>query len=221
MHERFVVRGPLVAPSDPLAIEPDASAAAVALAAGVLSGGSVRVAGLLASSRQGDVRIVDHLRAFGARSGFDAEGVFAEGAVTRAADVDLEREPDLAPVVAALAARAALAGFGASRLTGLATLPGKESSRIEVLASGLRAIGLEAEAGAEELVISPGSGASARTGALDPHGDHRMAFAFALFGLCARDVSLVNPECVSKSWPSFWADLERAGARVERGVRKP
>lgn len=215
--ERFEVRGPLTAPPDPIAIEPDASAAAVALAAGCLSGGTVRVAGLGASSSQGDVRIVEHLRSFGCDAGFDAHGVFARGAVTRAGDVDLEREPDLAPVVAALAARAALDGRGASILRGLGTLPGKESSRIDVLAEGLRALGLDAQASADTLRVQTSRNAARFEGVLDPRGDHRMAFAFALFGLCRAGVRLCNAACVAKSWPTFWTDLERAGARVESG----
>lgn len=214
--EAFEVRGPLRAPADPIAIEPDASAAAVALAAGCLSGGDVRVDGLTSDSRQGDVRIVEHLRAFGCAAGADERGLFARGDVARASDRDLSREPDLAPVVAALAARAALAGLGASRLTGLATLPGKESSRIDVLAAGLRALGLVAEASAEALTIRSGAHVPRAECELDPHEDHRMAFAFALFGLCVEGVNVRAPECVAKSWPRFWTDLERAGAQVER-----
>ncbi|MBL8858539.1 MAG: hypothetical protein JNL28_08555 [Planctomycetes bacterium] len=219
--EVFDVRGPLTALATPLAIEPDASAAAVALAAGCLSGGTARVRGLGADSLQGDVKIVEHLQAFGCRAGFDEHGVFAAGPVARAADLDLEREPDLAPVIAALAARAALAGLGTSHLRGLATLPGKESSRIEVLAQGLRAIGLTAQATSDALTIGPGTrtralSANAPPIVLDPHGDHRMAFAFALFGLCVADVSVCYATCVAKSWPTFWSDLERAGANVVR-----
>jgi len=52
---------------------------------------------------------------------------------------------------------------------------------------------------------------------LDPAGDHRMAFAFALLGLLREGVDVSDPGCVAKSWPSFWDDLERAGARVVRG----
>ncbi|MDZ4772928.1 MAG: hypothetical protein SGI72_07305 [Planctomycetota bacterium] len=214
--ERFEVHGPLRAPSDPIAIEPDASAAAVALAAGVLSKGNVHVTGLHADSSQGDVRIVEHLRAFGADAGFDDEGMFARGCVTRAADVDLENEPDLAPVVAALAACAVLAGHGPSRISGLGTLPGKESSRIDVLAAGLDAIGIAARASADALHVQRAGGAHDLSRPLDPHHDHRMAFAFALFGLCVEGVRVATPECVAKSWPSFWTDMERAGARLER-----
>ncbi|NUP97381.1 MAG: hypothetical protein HUU28_14565, partial [Planctomycetaceae bacterium] len=108
---------------------------------------------------------------------------------------------------------------GESRLKGLETLPGKESSRIEVLCEGLRAAGWQAEASASELVVRAGAwrGGLERPPevVLDPHGDHRMAFAFALLGLVRPGVFVRAPECVAKSWPSFWKDLAGLGVRVE------
>ena len=209
----FRVRGPLAAPSDPIAIEPDASAAAVALAAACLSGGALAVRGFGRASRQGDVRIVQHLAAFGCEASFSGGALRASGAPMRGAERDLSGEPDLAPVVAAIAAAAALGGAGDSTLTGLATLPGKESSRIEVLARALAALGLEVEADATSLRIGrPRGPVSTAPLVLDPHGDHRMAFAFALLGLLRAGVTVRGPECVAKSWPGFWGDLEQAGA---------
>jgi len=213
--ERFALCGPLRAPEDPILVEPDASAAAVALAAGCLSGGEVMVRGLSRSSLQGDVRIVDHLEAFGCITEERDEGLLARGVPDRGADVDLSGEPDLAPVLAAVAARAALDTGAMSRLGGLGTLPGKESSRIEVLAEGLRAIGLAAEGTADALVIGPGT-RRAPAGPLDPRGDHRMAFAFALLGLSCESVLVGDPQCVGKSWPGFWRAMARAGASIER-----
>jgi 3-phosphoshikimate 1-carboxyvinyltransferase len=49
---------------------------------------------------------------------------------------------------------------------------------------------------------------------LVPHGDHRMAFAFALLGLTRPDVRVKDAHCVNKSWPGFWSELQRLGARV-------
>lgn len=213
---RFEVVGPLRAPAIPLAIEPDASAAAVALAAGCLSGGEVAIAGLSRRSHQGDARIVEHLAAFGCDARADDDALRASGIPSRAARLDLEGEPDLAPVLAIVAARAALACGAPSTLRGLGTLPGKESSRIEVLATGLRAAGFEAVAGADSLVVGPGR-VRAPDAALDPHGDHRMAFAFALLGLVAPGVFVRDPGCTAKSWPRFWDALERAGASIDRG----
>lgn len=216
------LRGPLRAPDAPIAVEPDASAAAVALAAGCLGGGEVLARGLAPHALQGDVRIVAHLRAFGCRAVFARDGLAASGFPQHAARVDLAGEPDLAPVLAAVAAAAALVDpEGTSELTGLGTLPGKESSRVETLAQGLRSAGWQAEAGVDRLRIAAGE---YRAGpalpadvVLDPRGDHRMAFAFALLGLVRPGVLVREPECVAKSWPSFWKDLAALGARtIER-----
>lgn len=204
--EVFEVRGPLRAPAEEFVVEPDASAAAVALAAGCLSGGAVRIPGLGAGSPQGDVRITEHLAAFGCDARAEADALVAAGAPTRGADLDLAGEPDLAPVLAAVAGVAALRLGAASRLDGLGTLDGKESRRLQVLAEALEAVGCRVAAGDDWLTVAPG----ARTRGplvLDPRGDHRMAFAFALLGLEREDLRASNPGCVAKSWPGFWRDL--------------
>ncbi len=118
-------------------------------------------------------------------------------------------------MIAAVAAAAAMNSGSSSRLTGLSTLPGKESSRIEVLARGLVACGFSAHAGRDFLEIGPGLGVRGEV-VLDPAGDHRMAFAFALLGLVVDGVRVADPGCVAKSWPSFWDDLAECGARVLR-----
>jgi len=207
--ERFDLRGPLVAPAQPFALEADASAAAVALAAGCLSGGAVTVEGVGRGSLQGDARIVAHLRAFGCAASAGEATLAARGRPTRGAEVDLCGEPDLAPVLAAIAGGAALAGHS-SRLGGLGTLEGKESPRLSVLAAALAQLGLAVEAGADFLRVGPGAGrAPAGELVLDPRGDHRMAFAFALLGLLRPGLRVRDPGCVAKSWPSFWEDLGR------------
>ncbi len=207
----FHVHGPLRAPEHPYEIEPDASSAAVALVAGCISGGEVQVDGFDDHSLQGDLRIVEHLRAFGCEAGIDHGSLWARGRPTRGAQVELSGEPDLAPPLAAVAAAAALATDQESVLTGLDTLPGKESSRIEVLADGLTRAGLAARAGSNRLTIAP-SGRARPDLLLDPRGDHRMAFAFALLALLIPGIRVRNPICVAKSWPNFWRELERLGA---------
>lgn len=214
----FHVIGPLVAPERELTVDPDASAAAVALAAACLAGGSVRVAGLGPGSSQGDVRIVEHLAAFGCQSSSGEDFLSASGAPLHPADLDLSDQPDLAPVLAVVAA-ASTAGGGSCTLSGLATLPGKESSRIDVLAGGLGRAGWEASAGRDSLVVGPRRGTPAGALVLDPSGDHRMAFAFALLGLLRPETYVSDPGCVAKSWPGFWHDMETTGFQVVRAPR--
>ncbi|MEM6571707.1 MAG: hypothetical protein AAF957_25060 [Planctomycetota bacterium] len=224
--ELFTVRGPLTPPPDPLHCESDASSAAVALAAGVLTGGhEVVVRGVGTASRQPDAAVVGALAAFGCdTSDSDVERLVARGTPTRGARIDCTATPDLAPVLAAVGAYAAREVGEESELVGLETLPGKESSRIEVLAEGIQKIGLAVEHDDRSLRIAPRSGSgsgpasdSGRSGRdvlLDPHGDHRMAFCFALLSLFEPGVRTLDPGCVGKSWPSFWTDLVRAGATL-------
>lgn len=207
----FRVHGPLVAPGAVLALEPDASSAAVVLAAACLSGGEVRVAGLGHDSLQGDVRVVEHLAAFGCEARREAEALSARGFPQRGAELDLVGEPDLAPVLAVVAAAAARRTGARSVLRGLATLPGKESDRLGGLGELLAKAGFSVEVGADALVIAPGP-RPAQVAPFDPRGDHRMAFACALLGLFEPGIRCRTPEVVAKSWASFWEDLAGLGA---------
>jgi 3-phosphoshikimate 1-carboxyvinyltransferase len=211
----LVVRGPLVAPADPVAIEADASSAAVLLAAGCLSGGRVVAKGLARDSAQPDARSVEILERFGCRTGWDEAGPFAEGSPGRGAEVDCGSTPDLAPVLASIAAAAALHTGAKSVLSGLGTLAGKESDRIAVLERGLTQLGFEVRVDRDRLAIGPGlAHRNIAPTRLDPASDHRMAFAFALLGLVIDGVFVLDPGCVAKSWPGFWEDLSRLGGTV-------
>jgi 3-phosphoshikimate 1-carboxyvinyltransferase len=41
------------------------------------------------------------------------------------------------------------------------------------------------------------------------YDDHRMAMAFALLGLTVDGIEIADPECVAKTYPGFFDDLER------------
>ena len=209
----FEVVGPLRPPAGALSVEPDASSAAVALAAACLTDGEVRIPGIGPTSRQGDVAIVDHLAALGCRARRDPDGLAAGGRPTRTGRFDLGHQPDLAPVLAAVA----LAVPGRTRLDGLRSLNLKESPRRDVLLGALEACGCETGLVGESLVVDRPLELAQTPVLLDPHGDHRMAFAFALMGLARDGVDVLDPGCVAKSWPSFWEDLESLGVTVVRG----
>ena len=197
-------------------VEPDASSAAVLLAAAALTGGDLSIDGLGCDSAQGDVRITEHLSAFGVQAQASSNRLLTHGSPTRGAHLDLRDTPDLAPVLAAVAASVALAGRGPSKLTCLGTLRGKESDRVAVLGRGLRALGLSIRTTPDSLEVAAGEGNHAPV-ELSGQGDHRMVFAFALLSLVRPGIAVSGAEAAAKSWPGFVSELERLGAIRREG----
>ena len=121
-------------------------------------------------------------------------------------DCDMTDHPDLLPLLAAKACGKA----GDTVIRGTARLRTKESDREAGIVELIRSLGGSAEVG-PDCVIVHGSGAL-RGGICGANGDHRMAFAAAVASLvCSEPVTVTGAECVSKSAPGFWRDLEAIG----------
>jgi 3-phosphoshikimate 1-carboxyvinyltransferase len=105
-----------------------------------------------------------------------------------------------------LVALAACFAEGTTTIRDAAELRRKESDRIETVTKALTALGGAVEATADGMVISGGGGL--RGGAIDSHGDHRIAMLGAVAGLAAREgVEVRGMEAAAVSYPGFEADL--------------
>jgi 3-phosphoshikimate 1-carboxyvinyltransferase len=191
-------------------VEPDASSAAVWWAAAALVGGRVVVPGLSTATRQPDAALLPVLARMGARVTSSPAGeaiVTASGErLVGAGDVDLRASPDLAPLVAALAAGA----DGETRVVHAPHLRLKESDRIAACVAAVKALHGDATEAADGFVVR---GRALAGGVVDVAGDHRLALAFGVLGLSVSGVVLAGAEAVTKSYPGFFAELAaRAGA---------
>ena len=194
------------------AIEPDASTATYPLAAAAIVGGRVTVAGLGASSVQGDVDFAKRvLEPMGAAVYVDADSIEVRGSgLLDAASVDLGDMSDTAPTFAALAAKAngtsAVSGIGFIRTT-------KESDRVQASVDELNRLGVEATVDPDGFSVI---GGDHTTVAVHTYEDHRMAMSLALIGLTGEPVDVLDPGCVAKTFPGFWDMLDklRASARA-------
>ncbi len=112
---------------------------------------------------------------------------------------------------------AAACAAGETRLSGAAELRVKESDRIQVMADGLAALGVAAEPQTDGIVIQGGKELSG--GAVDSHGDHRIAMAFAMAGLRAtREITVNDCANVETSFPGFVEAARAAGLDVAVGA---
>ncbi len=194
--------------------EGDWSNAAFWLAAGAIGSEAVVVEGLPAGGRQGDRAIVDVLRTFGAQVDVlqpreDALQVMVRRNQLEGLELDISDIPDLAAPIAAVAAVA----MGTTRLTGAARLRLKESDRLETIAAAIRALGGQAEALEDELVIEGVERLAG--GVVDAANDHRIAMMAAICAAYAEGpTTIVGAECVRKSYPAFFMDYRTLGGIV-------
>ena len=108
---------------------------------------------------------------------------------------------------------AAACAQGETVLTGAEELRVKESDRIQVMADGLAALGVDARPTPDGIVIQ-GGGAIAG-GRVDSHGDHRIAMAFTIAALRADgDIQIGDCANVNTSFPRFVELAAAAGCRV-------
>jgi 3-phosphoshikimate 1-carboxyvinyltransferase len=205
-HQQRLVVAPGAYTHTRFDIEPDWSAAAFLMAAGFIAGTEFEIPGLLppGDSLQGDSVFALHLDRL--RTG--GHQVF-----------DLTDAPDLLPPLAA----AALFASGPTRIRGAAHTRVKESDRLAVLTRGLRAVGAQITEYEDGMDLAPLTSPVQGPVTVDPDDDHRMAMAFGLLSLRMPGISVMNPDCVSKSFPEFWTVLDffRDPARGEeaRGDR--
>ncbi|MFA4872617.1 MAG: 3-phosphoshikimate 1-carboxyvinyltransferase [Patescibacteria group bacterium] len=184
------------------AIEGDYSSAQYWFAAAAVTRGEVKVLGLAPESVQGDRKVLDILRSVGCEVKYERNAVVVRGAKSvKPFSVDGCDVPDLVPTLAVLAAVAP----GMSVITHIGHLRGKESDRLAAPAEELAKMGIRAEVNGDSLKIH---GGKLKGAVIDPHGDHRMAMAFAVAGLAADGETVIqDAEVVSKSYPGFWEAL--------------
>ncbi len=188
---------------DTVSAEGDWSNATFFLCAAALSGHGIRVSGLNPGSCQGDRQILRILREFGAEVSVEEKSVSVRQGCCRPIEVDAMAIPDLVPVLAVLCCSAE----GISRITGAARLRWKESDRLTTTTALIRSLGGEAEELPDGIVIH-GSG-RLRGGTAESFNDHRIAMSAAVASvLCAEPVTVLGAECVGKSYPAFWKDID-------------
>ncbi len=192
-------------------IEPDASAASYFWAAAAITGGEVTVTGLGPDALQGDVHFVDCLEQMGCQVTRSLDAIKVSGRANRGIDVDMNQISDTVQTLSVVA----LFANCATRVRGVAHNRFKETDRIGDLARELRKLGAVIDEHEDGLTIHPISSVASFAGAdLETYHDHRMAMSLSLAGLRLAGVRILNPSCTSKTYPEFFADLERLIGRA-------
>ena len=192
-------------------VEPDLSNAAPFLAAALVTGGSVTIAGWPEHSLQPAGQILEVLTGMGATAGMTAHGMRVRGTgVIHGITADLRDVSEIVPVLAALAALA----DAPSVFTGIGHMRTHESDRLAALAGEIGALGGDLRELDDGLEIRPRR-LRADGAVFASHDDHRLVMAAAVLGLAMPGgLRIGNAATVGKTFPAFtqmWSAMsERA-----------
>lgn len=193
-------------------VEPDWATACYFFALAGVLGICVEVEGLRKESLQPDVRFLKVLETMGCKVEERAGGVWvtgpAGGSLRGGFLVDMKEMPDQILTLAAIAPYA----HEPISMTGIDSLPYKESDRIRGALINLEAMGIEAKLEGGRLSVWPGRIRPAR---IQTFEDHRLAMAFSLAGLKSQGIMIENPDCCQKSFGGYFCELTRVAGELE------
>jgi len=183
--------------------------------AALLPGTRLVLPRLSASSIQGDAVVSKLFSSLGVESRFGEKGLELFSVLNKKQEFmqhDFTGCPDLVQTCAAT-----LCGLGIPfRFTGTRTLRIKETDRIAALQKELSKLGFVIAAGDEGDWISwEGTRCeSVNRPVIRTCHDHRMAMSFAPLSIRFPELAIDDPMVVTKSYPSYWDDLQKAGFRL-------
>jgi len=193
-------------PSQTYFVEGDASSASYFLAAAAMTGGDLTVVGCGSSSTQGDVRFADVLSSMGARIQMNPTNITVVGGPInlKGVDVDCLDIPDAAMTLATVA----LVAKGTTTIRNVGSWRVKETERMKAIVAETAKFGAAVVEEPTTCIITPPSVLTPNC-EIETYDDHRIAMTFALAACAGVPVTILDPGCTSKTFPTFFEELAR------------
>jgi len=174
-------------------------------------GTTIQLSSYKKDSLQGDSVMAEVYKDFGVETTFGDHTITltkTTDEIPKQVEYNLSNAPDTAQTISVTCL-----GLGMGcHLTGLHTLPIKETDRLAAMQTELSKFGAKVDIDAESLTLQPTSSLKSDV-AVDTYNDHRMAMAFGPLAVKA-SFRVNDAEVVSKSYPDFWNDLSTLGFGV-------
>ncbi|EIE21051.1 3-phosphoshikimate 1-carboxyvinyltransferase [Coccomyxa subellipsoidea C-169] len=192
-------------------VEGDASSASYFLAGATITGGTMTVEGCGSDSLQGDVRFAEVMGLMGADVTWGPYSITITGPPRgnlQGIDHDCNDIPDAAMTLAV----AALFAEGPTRIRNVYNWRVKETERMKAIVAELGKLGAQVEEGRDYCVITPPE--KLKRVAIDTYDDHRMAMAFSLAACGDVPVTINDPGCTRKTFPTYFDVLGSVVSRA-------
>lgn len=179
-------------------VEGDASSASYFLAAAAIKGGTVRVTGIGKHSLQGDTQFAYVLEKMGAKIVMAEDYIECSRGELNAVDMDMNHIPDAAMTIATTA----LFAKGTTTIRNIYNWRVKETDRLAAMATELRKVGATVEEGHDYITITPPE--KLQHAEIATYNDHRMAMCFSLVALSDTPITILDPKCTAKTFPTYF-----------------
>jgi 3-phosphoshikimate 1-carboxyvinyltransferase len=200
---------PQVYKAQTVTLEADASTSCYALAYAALTGGYVRVTNLSEHTNQPDIGMLALFERMGCRVARSSAGIELWGTLQLKGGFTISMK-EMSDQTLTLAVMAPFADAPIT-ITDVAHIRAHECDRIRAICESLGRLGIAVEEHADGLTIYPGTPQPA---VLPTYDDHRMAMSLTLIGSKIGGIRILDPGCVSKTYPGFFTDMEKLGLRV-------
>lgn len=182
-------------------VEGDASSASYFLAAAAIKGGTVRVTGIGKNSLQGDTQFANVLAQMGANITMADDYIECSRNELNGIDMDMNHIPDAAMTIATTA----LFAKGPTTIRNIYNWRVKETDRLAAMAAELRKVGAEVEEGHDYITIIPP--VKLTHAEIETYNDHRIAMCFSLVALSDTPVTILDPKCTAKTFPTYFVQF--------------
>lgn len=206
---------PIVVPADP------SSAAFPIVAALIVPGSDIVVRSVMMNPLR--IGLITTLKEMGAEitelerrveGGEEVADLRVRHSALTGVNVPAERAPSMIDEYPVLAVAAAFAS-GETRMHGLQELRVKESDRLQAVADGLTANGVEHRIVEDDLIVLGHGRPAAGGGLVATHMDHRIAMSFLVMGMASeKPVSVDDTAFIATSFPDFVPLMTRLGGSL-------
>lgn len=177
-------------------------------------GSEIFLKGLYKNSLQGDAKIAQLFETLGVTTKFMESGVILQQTerIVSPFIYHFQHEPDLAQTFVVTCALKNIP----FHFTGLQSLKIKETDRILALQNEMKKLGYEIQAANDSEMSWAGIHSTPeKIPPIRTYEDHRMAMSFAPAAIIFGEIDIQDPEVTSKSYPSYWKDLKKAGFTIK------
>lgn len=187
-------------------IEGDISSSSYFLALALMTNSRIKIKNFILNSLQGDIKILEILEDLGLKIiNKNKNFIVVQGTEKyNGFNLNLNDTPDIVPTLSIVA----LFASTSSTIRDVKSLRVKESDRIKAICNEVKKINGNIIEYKDGFKIIPKKLEEYIGAEIETYNDHRIAMSFSVAGFKIQNIIILNPNCVSKTFPTFYSELD-------------